>query len=121
MLRLHFCAGVLVAPFLPTAAVTGLLYAGSFRTERLVHGHEPTVPADERELPASVQVAAARKARPEGTAAAVRLVPALAAVPLPGWSVPLPGIPLACLLAADVLLAVGILLGEIAHRCGRRT
>ncbi|GHA28257.1 hypothetical protein GCM10010345_36150 [Streptomyces canarius] len=75
MLRRHFCAGVLVAPFPLTATVTGLLYAGSFQAERLVRGHEPTVPAGERELPASVQVAAARKGRPEGTVAAVRPAP----------------------------------------------
>ncbi|MGW3464188.1 PepSY domain-containing protein [Streptomyces olivaceoviridis] len=214
MPRPHFCAGVLVAPFLPTTAVTGLLYADSFRAERLVYGHEPTVPAGERELPASVQVAAARKARPEGTAVAVRpapaagattrvplsyverrehrraahlarpghpvrldgrgrrrprgrapaadsayvvrqirrsrpeqqdavavdpatgrgtvfgrpvpcgawaqvppylLVPALAAVAVLGRSVPLLGIPLVRLFAVDILL------GEVAHRCGRRT
>ncbi|MEU2060583.1 PepSY domain-containing protein [Streptomyces sp. NPDC013455] len=75
VLRLHFYAGVLVAPFLLVAAVTGLLYAGSFQAEKLVYGHELTVPAGERELPLSAQVAAARKAHPEGTVAAVRPSP----------------------------------------------
>ncbi|MFH9084934.1 PepSY-associated TM helix domain-containing protein [Streptomyces sp. NPDC017673] len=75
VLRLHFYAGVLVAPFLLIAAVTGLLYAGSFQAEKLVYGHELTVPAGERELPVSAQVAAARKAHPEGTVAAVRPAP----------------------------------------------
>ncbi|POX61069.1 peptidase [Streptomyces sp. Ru62] len=75
VLRLHFYAGVLVAPFLLVAAVTGLLYAGSFQAEKLVYGHELTVPAGERELPVSAQVAAARKAHPQGTVAAVRPAP----------------------------------------------
>ncbi|MBL1086148.1 PepSY domain-containing protein [Streptomyces actinomycinicus] len=75
VLRLHFYAGVLVAPFLLVAAVTGLLYAGSFQAEKLVYDHELTVPVGERELPVSAQVAAARKAHPEGTVAAVRPSP----------------------------------------------
>ncbi|MFE1879140.1 PepSY-associated TM helix domain-containing protein [Streptomyces diastatochromogenes] len=75
VLRLHFYAGLLVAPFLLVAAVTGLLYAGSFQAEKLVYGHELTVPAGDRELPVSAQVAAARKAHPEGTVSAVRPAP----------------------------------------------
>ncbi|MFJ4952641.1 PepSY-associated TM helix domain-containing protein [Streptomyces sp. NPDC088760] len=75
VLRLHFYAGVLIAPFLLIAAVTGLLYAGSFQAEKLVYDHELTVPAGERELPVSAQVAAARKAHPEGTVTAVRPAP----------------------------------------------
>ncbi|OXY88009.1 PepSY-associated TM helix domain-containing protein [Streptomyces diastatochromogenes] len=75
VLRLHFYAGLLVAPFLLVAAVTGLLYAGSFQAEKLVYGHELTVPAGDRQLPVSAQVAAARKAHPEGTVSAVRPAP----------------------------------------------
>ncbi|WP_413797569.1 PepSY-associated TM helix domain-containing protein [Streptomyces iranensis] len=75
VLRLHFYAGVLVAPFLLVAAVTGLLYAGSFQAEKLVYGHELSVPAGDRELPISQQVAAARKAHPEGEISAVRPSP----------------------------------------------
>lgn len=75
VLRLHFYAGVLVAPFLLVAAVTGLLYAGSFQAEKLVYGHELNVPAGDRELPISQQVAAARKAHPEGEISAVRPSP----------------------------------------------
>ncbi|MGW7693083.1 PepSY-associated TM helix domain-containing protein [Streptomyces asiaticus] len=75
VLRLHFYAGVLVAPFLLVAAVTGLLYAGSFQAEKLVYGHELNVPAGDRELPVSQQVAAARKAHPEGEISAVRPSP----------------------------------------------
>ncbi|MER7482617.1 PepSY domain-containing protein [Streptomyces sp. NPDC126510] len=75
ILRLHFYAGVLVAPFLLVAAVTGLLYAGSFQAEKLVYDHELTVPVGEKKLPISEQVAAARKAHPEGTVSAVRPSP----------------------------------------------
>ncbi|WP_425246520.1 PepSY-associated TM helix domain-containing protein [Streptomyces sp. NEAU-NA10] len=76
VLRLHFYAGVLVAPFLLVAAVTGFLYAGAFQAEKLVYSHEMTVPVGETKLPISEQVAAARKAHPEGTVAAVRPSPA---------------------------------------------
>ncbi|MFC9238304.1 PepSY-associated TM helix domain-containing protein [Streptomyces decoyicus] len=75
VLRLHFYAGVLVAPFLLVTAVTGLLYAGSFQAEKVIYAHELSVPAGERTLPLSGQVAAARKAHPEGKVAAVRPAP----------------------------------------------
>ncbi|MEU5610217.1 PepSY domain-containing protein [Streptomyces sparsogenes] len=75
VLRLHFYAGVLVAPFLLVAAVTGLLYAGSLQAEKLVYRHELSVPVGDRELPVSQQVAAARKAHPEGEISAVRPSP----------------------------------------------
>ncbi|NUP14811.1 MAG: PepSY domain-containing protein, partial [Streptomyces sp.] len=76
ILRLHFYAGVLVAPFLLVAAATGFLYAGAFQAERLVYSHEMTVPVGDTKLPISQQVAAARKAHPEGTVSAVRPSPA---------------------------------------------
>ncbi|MFF8576146.1 PepSY-associated TM helix domain-containing protein [Streptomyces sp. NPDC015408] len=76
VLRLHFYAGVFVAPFLLVAAVTGLLYAASFQAEKLVYAHELTVDdVGERKLPISEQVAAARQAHPEGTVSAVRPSP----------------------------------------------
>ncbi|MFJ9741971.1 PepSY-associated TM helix domain-containing protein [Streptomyces sp. NPDC101166] len=75
VLRLHFYAGVFVAPFLLVAAVTGFLYAGAFQAEKLVYAHELTVPAGEAERPISEQVAAARTAYPEGTVTAVRPSP----------------------------------------------
>ncbi|MFD7702341.1 PepSY-associated TM helix domain-containing protein [Streptomyces caelestis] len=75
VLRLHFYAGVLVAPFLLVAALTGLLYAASFQAEKIVYDHELTVPVGDRELPVSEQVAAAREAHPEGTVSAVRPSP----------------------------------------------
>ncbi|CAL9355536.1 PepSY-associated TM helix domain-containing protein [Streptomyces sp. Tu 3180] len=75
ILRLHFYAGVLVAPFLLVAALTGLLYAASFQAEEIVYDHELTVPVGDRKLPVAEQVAAARAAHPEGTVAAVRPSP----------------------------------------------
>ncbi|WP_127358314.1 PepSY-associated TM helix domain-containing protein [Actinacidiphila soli] len=75
VLRLHFYAGVLVAPFLLVAATTGLLYAGSFQAERILYADELRVPVGEAVLPISQQVAAARKVHPEGTVSAVRPSP----------------------------------------------
>ncbi|MGW2047382.1 PepSY-associated TM helix domain-containing protein [Streptomyces sp. NPDC001858] len=76
VLRLHFYAGLFVAPFVLIAAVTGFLYAGSFQAEKLLYSHELTVPeVGDAKLPISQQVDAARKAHPEGTVAAVRPSP----------------------------------------------
>ncbi|MEV6313475.1 PepSY domain-containing protein [Streptomyces sp. NPDC051840] len=75
VLRLHFYAGVLVAPFLLVAAVTGLLYAGSYQAERIVYADELRVPVGGDELPVSRQVSAAREAYPQGTLSAVRPSP----------------------------------------------
>lgn len=75
VLRLHFYAGVLIAPFLLVAAVTGLLYAGSFQAEKLLYAHELRVPVGTTQLPISEQVAAARTSHPEGVISAVRPSP----------------------------------------------
>ncbi|MHC5907419.1 PepSY-associated TM helix domain-containing protein [Streptomyces sp. S6] len=74
-LRLHFYAGILVAPFLLVSALTGVLYAASFQVEKAVYDHELTVPVGDTKLPISRQVEAARKAHPEGTVSAVRPSP----------------------------------------------
>lgn len=76
VLRLHFYAGIVVAPFLLVAAVTGFLYAGAFQAEKLVYAHELTVAkVGDTKVPISEQVAAARKAHPQGTVSAVRPSP----------------------------------------------
>ncbi|ELP68374.1 PepSY-associated TM helix domain-containing protein [Streptomyces turgidiscabies] len=76
VLRLHFYAGLLVAPFLLVAALSGALYAASFQAEKIVYADELTVSSvGDTKLPISEQVAAARKAHPEGTVAAVRPSP----------------------------------------------
>ncbi|MET9426940.1 PepSY domain-containing protein [Streptomyces sp. NPDC003036] len=71
LLRVHFYAGLLIAPVLLVAAVSGLLYALSFQVEKVLYDHELRVPAGERVLPLSEQVDAARTAHPEGTVTAV--------------------------------------------------
>ncbi|MFJ1730242.1 PepSY-associated TM helix domain-containing protein [Streptomyces sp. NPDC088254] len=73
MARLHFYAGVLVAPFLLVAAVTGLLYTFTPQLDSLVYEKELTVAhVTGSPRPLAAQVAAAREAHPEGTLAAVR-------------------------------------------------
>ncbi|EFL14810.1 integral membrane protein [Streptomyces sp. C] len=67
LLRMHFYAGLLIAPFLFLAAATGLLYAGSWQAERILYSHELTVDSvGERAVPLGTQVKAARAAAPEG-------------------------------------------------------
>ncbi|MFF2525706.1 PepSY-associated TM helix domain-containing protein [Streptomyces liangshanensis] len=72
VLRLHFYAGVLVAPFLLVAAVSGLLYSLSFQAEKVVYRHELRVPVGDRVLPLETQVNAARTAHPDGNVTSVR-------------------------------------------------
>ncbi|MEV0384777.1 PepSY-associated TM helix domain-containing protein [Nonomuraea sp. NPDC050643] len=72
VLRLHFYAGLLVAPFLLVAAATGLLYAASFPIEKIVYRHELTAPAGQSRIPLAQQVAAAQAAQPEGKVSAVQ-------------------------------------------------
>ncbi|MEU4884888.1 MULTISPECIES: PepSY-associated TM helix domain-containing protein [Streptomyces] len=69
VLRMHFYAGILVAPFLLIAAVTGLLYAASYPLEKVIYADELTVPVPEGKaaLPLSQQVGAAVEAHPGGT------------------------------------------------------
>ena len=72
--RLHFYAGVLVAPFLVVAAVTGIAYALTPQIESLVYGDELHVSSTAGSIqPIDAQVRAARAAHPEGTLAAVNL------------------------------------------------
>lgn len=65
VVRLHFYAGVLVAPFLVVAAVTGGLYALAPTLERLVYNDILFVEPDGRPLPLGVQSAAAGAAFPD--------------------------------------------------------
>lgn len=77
ILRLHFNAGIFVAPLLVVACVTGLLYTAMPQVEPLVHRQELQVdaPAGARPVPLIDQVRAARAAHPEGTIASVRPSP----------------------------------------------
>ncbi|WP_351233730.1 PepSY domain-containing protein [Streptomyces sp. NPDC002133] len=71
VLRIHFYAGVLIAPLLLVAATSGLLYALSFQAEKVLYSHELTTDVGERTFPLDTQVAAAREAHPQGTVTAV--------------------------------------------------
>ncbi|SCL25634.1 Uncharacterized iron-regulated membrane protein [Micromonospora nigra] len=70
--RLHFYAGVLVAPFLLVAALTGLAYTITPQLDRALYGDQLTV-ADVggQPRPLADQVTAARVAHPDGSIAAV--------------------------------------------------
>ncbi len=72
LLRLHFYAGVLIAPFLLLTAVTGLLYAASFQIEDFLYEDYRTVEEDGERLRLSEQVRAAAEAHPDRTVTAVR-------------------------------------------------
>jgi uncharacterized iron-regulated membrane protein len=73
VLRLHFYAGLFVAPFILIAAVTGLLYALIPQIDSAVYRHELNVDAlGQRQLPLSEQLAAARTAQPDGTLISIR-------------------------------------------------
>ncbi|GIF98314.1 PepSY-associated TM helix domain-containing protein [Catellatospora citrea] len=72
LLRLHFYAGVFVAPFLLLAALTGLAYTLTPQLDRLAYGNLLTVDRVAGEpRPLAAQVAVARAAYPEGTIASV--------------------------------------------------
>jgi uncharacterized iron-regulated membrane protein len=62
--RLHFYAGVLVAPFILIAAITGALYAVAPTLERVVYRDILVVDPGEQALPLTEQAAAAQAARP---------------------------------------------------------
>ncbi|WP_329395140.1 PepSY domain-containing protein [Streptomyces melanogenes] len=72
LVRLHFYAGVFVAPFLLVAALTGLIYTFAPQLDQLVYGDQLRVErVGEQVRPLSEQVAAARAAHPEGSLASV--------------------------------------------------
>lgn len=72
--RLHFFAGVLCAPLILVAAVTGFLYAVSPTVERIVHHDLLTATVqDAPTAPVSDQVTAARAEFPDLPLAGVRL------------------------------------------------
>jgi uncharacterized iron-regulated membrane protein len=73
LLRLHFYAGVLIAPFLVVAAVTGLLYTATPQLDGILYGDKLTAATTSGPaLPLAGQIAAARTAHPGGTIAAVQ-------------------------------------------------
>ncbi|MEV6395485.1 PepSY domain-containing protein [Streptomyces sp. NPDC051907] len=70
--RLHFYAGVLIAPFLLVAALTGLAYTAVPQLDQLVYGDQLRVErVGEKPKPLAEQIAAVRKAHPEGSLSSV--------------------------------------------------
>jgi uncharacterized iron-regulated membrane protein len=72
LLRLHFYAGILVAPFIAVAALTGLLYAYAPQLEQVLYADQLRVTPGDSALPLQEQVDTAVAAHPEGTLSAVR-------------------------------------------------
>ncbi|WP_033344005.1 PepSY-associated TM helix domain-containing protein [Catenuloplanes japonicus] len=74
LLRLHFYAGILIAPFLVVAATTGLLFVSTPTLDRIIYSQELLVDdASGETVPIGAQLAAARAAHPEGTITGVRV------------------------------------------------
>ncbi|MFI5492387.1 PepSY-associated TM helix domain-containing protein [Actinoplanes sp. NPDC051859] len=73
LLRLHFYAGILVAPFLLVAALTGLAYVFAPQVERIIYADELVVanPGDQT-VPVAQQIAAARATHPQGALLSLR-------------------------------------------------
>ncbi|WP_175411080.1 PepSY domain-containing protein [Streptomyces sp. TRM64462] len=71
VMRLHFYAGLLIAPFLLVAALSGFLYALSYQAEKIVYRQELEVPVGDSIQPLAEQVDAARRTHPDGTVTAV--------------------------------------------------
>ncbi|MGO2996254.1 MAG: PepSY-associated TM helix domain-containing protein, partial [Brachybacterium alimentarium] len=61
LLRLHFYAAILVAPFILISAASGALYALTPQLEQVVYSDELTAPSDGSPLPLAEQVAAAQE------------------------------------------------------------
>ncbi|WP_430333453.1 PepSY-associated TM helix domain-containing protein [Rhodococcus sp. ACT016] len=72
VLRLHFYAGIFVAPFLVIAAISGGLYAIAPTLEQFVYRDYLHVESTGPTAPVSAQVAAAQAERPDLTVSAVR-------------------------------------------------
>ncbi|PWK65081.1 putative iron-regulated membrane protein [Streptomyces sp. CG 926] len=72
LVRLHFYAGVFVAPFLLTAALTGLAYTVTPQLDQLVYGDRLSVArVGDESRPLAEQIAAARAGYPDGALASV--------------------------------------------------
>ena len=72
ILRLHFYAGILIAPFILIATISGGLYAVAPTIEQLMYRDYVHVDAAGAAAPVSDQIRAAQAERPDLTVAAVR-------------------------------------------------
>lgn len=71
MLRLHFYAGILIAPFILLAAISGGLYAVAPTIEEFVNADVLSVDYSGPAVPVSQQIEAAKQVRPDLTVTAV--------------------------------------------------
>ncbi|MER7605148.1 PepSY domain-containing protein [Nocardioides sp. NPDC127503] len=76
VLRLHFYAGVLVAPFILVASVTGLLYTIAPQVEQIAYHDLTHVTPSGDQVTLAEQVAAARASHPDGDILRVDVPPA---------------------------------------------
>ncbi|AOW93378.1 peptidase [Rhodococcus sp. WMMA185] len=76
MLRLHFYAGILVAPFILIATISGGLYAAAPTIEQFVYRDYLRVESGGDPIPVAEQIASAQRERPDLALAAVRPAPA---------------------------------------------
>ncbi|SDK63215.1 Tat-translocated enzyme [Glycomyces sambucus] len=72
LLRLHFYAGIVIAPFLLVSALTGLAYALSYPLEDVLHADLETVEPGGEPLTLAHQVGAVTAAHPDWPVTAVR-------------------------------------------------
>src|ERR1043165_6270209 len=72
LLRLHFYAGILIAPFLLVSALTGLAYALSYPLEDVLYADLETVGTGGEPLTLAHQVGAVTAAHPDWSVTAVR-------------------------------------------------
>lgn len=75
MRRIHFYAGILVAPFIFIAAASGALYAISPQAEKIIYSHVLTAPQSQTRLSIDQQVAAANAY--EGSQTPIAVQPAV--------------------------------------------
>lgn len=71
LVRLHFYAGILIAPFLAVAAITGLLYCLAPQVDQVAYGDLLSTSSTGERLPVSEQVAAAQAVFPDLTVSAI--------------------------------------------------
>jgi uncharacterized iron-regulated membrane protein len=72
LLRLHFYAGVLVAPFVVVAALTGLIYIYTPQMEQALYAEQLRVEPADTTVSLERQAAAAAEAHPDAALSAVR-------------------------------------------------
>ncbi|WP_072687131.1 PepSY-associated TM helix domain-containing protein [Rhodococcus marinonascens] len=75
MLRLHFYAGILVAPFILVATISGGLYAAALTIEQFAYRDYLHVESTGEPIPVAQQVTAAQRGQPDLPLAGVRPAP----------------------------------------------